>query len=381
MNEKNTKQPILGNGRFAPSPTGDFHIGNLRTALLAWACARSTGRGFHMRVEDLDERSRPEYCLRQLEDLAALGIDWDGPELYQSQRIDRYEEIFTSLLKSGRLYECYCTRKELASVASAPHRPPGSYPGTCRDLTESEREAGREKLRGTNREPALRLRTDALSGELVDQQLGYYCGAIDDLVIRRGDGVFSYNFVSVVDDAEYNVTQIVRGDDLLPSTPRQMHLQDLLGYPNPVYAHMPLILNQAGARLAKRDGAVTLRQLAELGWSSADIVELLASSLYMGEAGCATAGDVSAAVSVSVSVSGSGGTGGAGAGTGGAGAGTGGAGTGGAGTSGADMARKRSGIRDTATFLNVFDPAALPREPWRVNVELLAAGPAVWFTD
>ncbi len=307
-----------------------------------------------MRVEDLDERSRPEYCLRQLEDLATLGIDWDGPELYQSQRIDRYEEIFASLLKSGRLYECYCTRKELASVASAPHRPPGSYPGTCRDLTEPEQEAGREKLRGTNREPALRLRTDALTGELIDQQLGHYCGAIDDLVIRRGDGVFSYNFVSVVDDAEYNVTQIVRGDDLLPSTPRQMHLQDLLGYPNPVYAHMPLVLNQAGARLAKRDGAVTLRQLAELGWSTADIVELLASSLYMGKAGCASAGGVSAA---------DGGTGGAGA------------------DSGADMARKRSGIRDTATFLDVFDPAVLPREPWRVDVELLAAGPAVWFTD
>ncbi|MEW6862290.1 tRNA glutamyl-Q(34) synthetase GluQRS [Trueperella pyogenes] len=266
-------------GRYAPSPTGDLHLGNLRTALLAWAFARHDSKRFHMRMENLDDRSRPEYYERQLSDLAAIGIDWDGDVLYQTDRIDRYDHIFAELAERGLLYECYCTRRELADVASAPHRPPGSYPGTCRNLTAAQREAGRAKLAGMNRGPAYRLRTDVADMTVTDRIAGEYTGAVDDLVIRRGDGAYSYNFVSVVDDGEYGITQVVRGDDLLPSTPRQVYLQKLLGYATPEYIHVPLVLNREGVRLAKRDGAVTLSELSGFGWTTDDVRALLLSSL------------------------------------------------------------------------------------------------------
>ncbi|AWA44068.1 tRNA glutamyl-Q(34) synthetase GluQRS [Trueperella pyogenes] len=266
-------------GRYAPSPTGDLHLGNLRTALLAWAFARHDSKRFHMRMENLDDRSRPEYYERQLSDLAAIGIDWDGDVLYQTDRIDRYDHIFAELAERGLLYECYCTRRELADVASAPHRPPGSYPGTCRNLTPAQREAGRAKLAGMNRGPAYRLRTDVADMTVTDRIAGEYTGAVDDLVIRRGDGAYSYNFVSVVDDGEYGITQVVRGDDLLPSTPRQVYLQKLLGYATPEYIHVPLVLNREGVRLAKRDGAVTLSELSGFGWTTDDVRALLLSSL------------------------------------------------------------------------------------------------------
>ncbi|MEW6945066.1 tRNA glutamyl-Q(34) synthetase GluQRS [Trueperella pyogenes] len=266
-------------GRYAPSPTGDLHLGNLRTALLAWAFARHDSKRFHMRMENLDDRSRPEYYERQLSDLAAIGIDWDGDVLYQTDRIDRYDHIFAELAERGLLYECYCTRRELADVASAPHRPPGSYPDTCRNLTAAQREAGRAKLAGMNRGPAYRLRTDVADMTVTDRIAGEYTGAVDDLVIRRGDGAYSYNFVSVVDDGEYGITQVVRGDDLLPSTPRQVYLQKLLGYATPEYIHVPLVLNREGVRLAKRDGAVTLSELSGFGWTPDDVRALLLSSL------------------------------------------------------------------------------------------------------
>ncbi|WHU57469.1 tRNA glutamyl-Q(34) synthetase GluQRS [Trueperella pyogenes] len=266
-------------GRYAPSPTGDLHLGNLRTALLAWAFARHDSKRFHMRMENLDDRSRPEYYERQLSDLAAIGIDWDGDVLYQTDRIDRYDHIFAELAERGLLYECYCTRRELADVTSAPHRPPGSYPGTCRNLTAAQREAGRAKLAGMNRGPAYRLRTDVAVMTVTDRIAGEYTGAVDDLVIRRGDGAYSYNFVSVVDDGEHGITQVVRGDDLLPSTPRQVYLQKLLGYATPEYIHVPLVLNREGVRLAKRDGAVTLSELSGFGWTPDDVRALLLSSL------------------------------------------------------------------------------------------------------
>lgn len=266
-------------GRYAPSPTGDLHIGNLRTALLAWAFARREGLGFHMRMEDLDERSRAEFYSRQLDDMSALGIDWDGDVLYQSSRLDRYTEVFEGLRERDLLFECYCTRRELADVASAPHRPPGSYPGTCRNLSEAEREAGRAKLEGMNRGPAYRLKTDVLELTVQDLIAGEYTGAVDDFVIRRGDGAFAYNFVAVVDDGDYAITQIVRADDLLSSTPRQVYLQRLLGFETPEYIHVPLVVNLEGARLAKRDGAVTIADLAEFGWGAEDVRALLLESL------------------------------------------------------------------------------------------------------
>ncbi|MFT3943850.1 MAG: tRNA glutamyl-Q(34) synthetase GluQRS [Ancrocorticia sp.] len=287
---------VRGAGRYAPSPTGDFHLGNLRTALLAWALARNAGLGFVMRMEDLDERSRPEHGARQLADLAALGIEWDEPIVYQSEQLAQYDAAFAELEARGLLYECYCTRKDLAQVASAPHRPPGSYPGTCRDLTDAQREAGRAKLAGMQRGPALRLRTDVSELAVVDEILGDYTGAVDDLVIKRGDGVYSYNFVAVFDDGAEGVTQVVRGDDLLPSTPRQVYLQRVLGIAAPEYFHVPMVFNAEGVRLAKRDGAVTMRDLAEFGWEPGDVVELLGRSLGM--RGVRTAAEFAAALNI-----------------------------------------------------------------------------------
>ncbi|EKU95198.1 glutamyl-queuosine tRNA(Asp) synthetase [Actinobaculum massiliense ACS-171-V-Col2] len=271
---------VAGNGRYAPSPTGDFHLGNLRTALLAWAFAQRHGRGFVMRVEDLDvERSRSEYARSQLADLAAIGLTWNEPVQYQSERGNLYECEFERLREAGLLYECYCTRKDLAEAASAPNGTPGVYPGTCRDLSGEQRAQGRAKLAGMNRGPALRLRSSVRELEIRDEILGNYIGVVDDFVIRRGDGAFSYNFVSVVDDAEADIREVTRGADLLASTPRQVHLQHLLGFATPQYFHVPMVFNLEGRRLAKRDGAVTMRALASFGWTPADIVRLLAASL------------------------------------------------------------------------------------------------------
>ena len=269
-----------GAGRYAPSPSGDLHLGNLRTALLAWAYARKSGLRFLLRIENLDERSRPEYEDSQLRDLEALGIDWDGVPIRQSERLSLYADIFAALRDRGLLYECYCTRRDLAESTRAPHRPPGSYPGTCRDLSSAERIAGRAKLAGTGRGPAARLRTSSAQLTVTDANYGDCSAGVDDLVIQRGDGVYSYNFVSVVDDGEMGITQIVRGADLLSSTPRQVYLQRLLRYTEPEYRHVPLVLNAHGVRLAKRDGAVTMAALtATRGWSATDVVALLSASL------------------------------------------------------------------------------------------------------
>lgn len=266
-----------GAGRYAPSPSGDLHLGNLRTALLAWAYARKAGKNFYLRIEDLDTRSRPLYVDRQLRDLEALGITWDATPIKQSERQDFYDHCFQELQRQELLYPCYCTRRELAEIASAPHTPPGAYPGICRNLSPEERTERAAACPG--RQVAWRLRMENQHLEVHDKNLGLYCGLVDDFVLKRGDGVYSYNFVSVLDDADMGITQIVRGDDLLPSTPRQVYLQQLLGIPRPEYCHVPLVLNMAGQRLAKRDGAVTFSQLRDLGLQAADIVQLLAASL------------------------------------------------------------------------------------------------------
>ena len=236
-------------GRYAPSPTGDLHLGNLRTALLAWLFARSAGSEFAMRVEDLDTgRVREEYVGRQLDDLAALGLDWDGPAVRQSERLGLYEEAIARLDAEGLLYPCFCTRREIREAASAPHGslPEGAYPGTCRELTAAERRA-RE---AAGRPPALRVRA---------------AGHTDDFVVRRNDGVPAYNLAVIVDDAAQGVEEVVRGADLASSTPRQLLLADLLELEPPrSYVHVPLMLGPDGTRLAKRHGAVTLGdQLAD----------------------------------------------------------------------------------------------------------------------
>jgi glutamyl-tRNA synthetase len=257
-------------GRYAPSPSGDLHVGNLRTALLAWLWARRSGRDFLIRIEDLD-RVRPGAEQRQLDDLQALGLDWDGTPVRQSERLDLYDAAIARLRDEGRVYECFCTRREILEAPTAPHHPPGAYPGTCRDLTEAER-----VQRRTRRPAALRLRADITSFSVEDEIHGTYVGAVDDFVLRRGDGVPAYNLAVVVDDAEQGIDQGVRGDDLLASAPRQAHLATLLGERPPTYVHVPLALNHAGQRLAKRDGAVTLAALGEVG---IDVFALVAGSL------------------------------------------------------------------------------------------------------
>ncbi len=276
-----------GTGRYAPSPSGDLHLGNLRTAILAWAMARRGGKSFYMRVEDLD-RVRPGAAKRQIADLAALGLDWDvspgsaaesteGKEagvLYQSTRLAAYERAVQQLREAGLVYECYCTRREIQEASSAPHGAPGAYPGTCRGLSEAQREERRAQ-----RPPALRLRAECTSYTVQDDFYGAYTGLVDDFVLVRNDGTYAYNLTSVVDDAFVGVEQIVRGDDLLPSAPRQSYLAQLLGLTQPRYAHVPLALNEEGKRLAKRDGAVTLPQLREAGVEVPTILGWIAASI------------------------------------------------------------------------------------------------------
>jgi glutamyl-tRNA synthetase len=269
-------------GRFAPSPSADLHIGNVRTAILAWLFARSTNRRFLVRVEDLDDRTSDDVAERQLRDLAAVGLDWDAPPEHQTAHEPRYDAVIPDLVRRGLTYECYCSRRDIQQAPRAPHAPEGAYPGTCRDLTDDERDARRT----SGRPPALRLRSEVTEYTVLDVLAGEYTGVVDDFVLRRGDGVPAYNLAVVTDDAAQGVDQVVRGDDLLSSSPRQAYLGSLLAYPQPVYAHVPLVLNVEGKRLAKRDGAVTLdeigpsralQQIAEsLGFRSASPSGMLA---------------------------------------------------------------------------------------------------------
>jgi glutamyl-tRNA synthetase len=264
-------------GRFAPSPSGELHVGNLRTAVLAWLFARSTGRRFLVRVEDLD-RARAGAEAEQLRDLAAIGVNWDGGVVRQTDREPLYTEAIGRLTAAGLSYECFCTRREIQEAPSAPHAPQGAYPGTCRNLSAAERE-----LKRAARPAALRLRAARGEGTVQDMLHGSYTGVVDDFVLRRNDGVAAYNLAVVVDDAAQGIDQVVRGDDLLPSTPRQAYLASLLDLPAPEYAHVPLVLNADGARLAKRDGAVTLGDLARAGVGVEQVRDTLLASLGLPE--------------------------------------------------------------------------------------------------
>jgi glutamyl-tRNA synthetase len=262
-----------GAGRYAPSPTAELHLGNLRSALLAWLFARSTGRRFVLRIEDLDRsRVRPGIADQQLADLAALGLGFDGEPVVQSRRSAAYQEALDRLV--DRTYECFCSRREIAGAASAPHGSVPRYPGTCRNLTEAER-----ATRRLTRRPALRLRAEGARQTIHDVLHGDVTAEVDDVVLRRNDGVPAYNLAVVVDDALSAVDQVVRGNDLLPAAPSQAFLARLLGHRPPIYAHVPLAVNAEGRRLAKRDGAVTLSDLASEGLDSAAVLRLIAESL------------------------------------------------------------------------------------------------------
>ena len=239
-------------------------------------------------MEDLDRAtSSAEHERRQLADLAALGLDWDEPIVRQSERFDLYRAAIDVLAEMGRVYPCYCTRREIRaeidSAAEAPHAhlPDGAYPGTCRGLSEKQR----AERQAAGRRPALRLRA---GGEVItvdDGVAGEYAGAVDDVVLARADGVPAYNLAVVVDDALQGVDQVVRGDDLLSSTPRQVLLQRLLDLPTPGYLHVPLVLGPTGQRLAKRDGAVTISDLLAQGWKVGDVLDVLARSLGLASGG------------------------------------------------------------------------------------------------
>jgi glutamyl-tRNA synthetase len=207
---------------------------------------------------------------RQLRDIAAIGVTRDAPPEFQTASETRYDAVIDELTGRGLTYECFCSRRDILQAPRAPHAPEGAYPGTCRDLSDDERAT----RRAVGRAPALRLRSSVGEYTVTDLLHGTYTGVVDDLVLRRGDGVPAYNLAVVVDDAAQGIDRVVRGDDLLASSPRQAYLGSLLGYPEPTYAHVPLALNANGKRLAKRDGAVTL---AELGIERA--LSLIAGSL------------------------------------------------------------------------------------------------------
>lgn len=268
----------MADGRFAPSPTGDLHLGSLRTALLAWLFARHAGSRFLLRIEDLDEvAARPGMAERHAADLRALGLDWDGPVLHQSARRAEHDDAIATLVATGRTYPCWCSRREIREAASAPHGalPEGAYAGTCRELSSRER---RERA-ARGRPAALRLRADTETITFTDRLHGEVTGVVDDFVIRRTDGLVAYNVAVVVDDADAGIGEVVRGDDLLDTTPRQLLVHRLLGLAPPAYAHVPLVLGADGVRLAKRHGAITLDDLRDRGHAPAEVLGALARSL------------------------------------------------------------------------------------------------------
>jgi len=329
-------------GRLAPSPTGHIHLGNAASFLMAWLCARAAGGQMVLRMEDIDpDRSRPEFAADMVRDLLWLGLDWDeGPEFpelpdladlpdlaaplpatpsartpapvlvpppgacaapsrphmpgrggphgpySQSERLALYAAALARLEREGHVYPCFCTRKELRLLASAPH--PGecgpAYPGTCRDLGPQDR--ARRLAEG--RRPAMRVRCDDTMIAFTDRIAGPQrmslaaCGG--DFAVRRSDGVFAYQLAVVVDDIAMGITQVVRGDDILTSTPRQIWLYHLLGAPAPEYVHVPLLLDHEGERLAKRHGSLAVAALRATGVSPWAIVGYLAWRLGLRDA-------------------------------------------------------------------------------------------------
>ena len=247
-------------GRFAPTPSGRMHLGNVFAALIAWLSVRSRGGSLVLRMEDLDtQRTSEEYAQTLREDLLWLGLNWDLETPPQSTRSADYDRYFEKLADLGLLYPCYCTRSQLHSV-NAPHLSDGTYvySGTCRNLTPEQQEK-------FGRKPAWRVRVPDSRWQLTDLCQGYYaqelaqeCG---DFVIRRADGVYVYQLAVTVDDGEAGVTEVVRGMDLLSSAPRQMYLQELFGFPHPEYGHVPMLLAPDGRRLSKRDRDLDLGEL------------------------------------------------------------------------------------------------------------------------
>ena len=255
-------------GRFAPSPTGRMHLGNVYAALLSWLSAKSKGGEWVLRIEDIDPtRSKQEFADRIMDDLEWLGLTWDGEVTYQSKRQDIYEHYFELLRKEGLLYPCFCSRADLLAT-QAPHESDGRvvYKGTCRDLNPADYPQGIT--------PAWRMRVPDETIETTDGHYGAYRvhlpTEIGDFIVRRKDGAFAYQLVVVVDDLTMGITEVVRGRDLLLSTSQQLFLAQTLRYlntekvfPEVSYAHFPLLMNEAGQRLSKRDKSLDMGVLRE----------------------------------------------------------------------------------------------------------------------
>jgi glutamyl-tRNA synthetase len=305
--------PRRRRGRFAPSPTGPLHLGNLRTALIAWGLCAHRGDDFVVRVEDLDRvAASPAHEAGQLRDLRAIGLRWTEPVLRQSERFDRYAEVLAELRAQQLVYPCYCTRREIrdeiqrsaqapngrplvpgmvpgmvsqtASVVATPSdpdpqrdimRPADAYPGTCRTISD----AARRRVEREGRVAAWRVCAAGAITEFNDLVHGACRGEVDDFVVQRSDGVAAYNLAVVIDDHAQGIGEVVRGDDLLTSTPRQRWLHDRLCLDVPEYAHVPLVVGPDGERLAKRHGAATLTDWSALGATNADVLRALAATL------------------------------------------------------------------------------------------------------
>ncbi len=271
-------------GRYAPSPTGFLHLGNARTALVAWWQARAQGSGFVMRIEDLDsQRSRPEFITANIAELDWLGLDWDeGPDIggahapyLQSERQQAYEQTLEKLREAGQIFDCYLSRKDLREVSSAPHRSMLPYGKRQRSLNERLKA---QKL-AENKAPSLRFRVDKATVDFYDQLQGKQRFELGDFVLLRADKQWAYQLAVVADDIAMGINEVVRGDDLLQSTAAQILLYEALGAKPPSFVHVPLLLSKSGERLAKRKGSLTLTALKEQGVKPERVVGLLAYSL------------------------------------------------------------------------------------------------------
>ena len=264
-------------GRFAPSPTGPFHIGSLTCALASFLDARAAGGRWLVRIEDLDPpREQAGAAADILRTLEQHGLHWDGEVVYQSRRLDAYRAALDKLVKTKIAYPCGCSRAEIALIASAPHKNDGElvYPGICRDGLPQDK---------SERAVRVKVYDEVISFD--DRVMGRYSQALSascgDFVIQRADGPFAYHLAVVVDDAECGVNQVVRGADLLSSTPRQIYLQKLLGYPTPDYCHLPLVVNPDGTKLSKRDNAVSLAAGLDLAQRGGEL--LLHALRFLGQ--------------------------------------------------------------------------------------------------
>ena len=283
--------------RLAPSPTGALHLGNARTFLATWATARQRGWKVVLRIEDLDgPRIKPEAAQQAIDDLTWLGIDWDAGPTYQTPRITRYDAVLDRLIASGHVYPCVCTRREIDQAASAPHADDGAavYPGTCRGKFRDAADA----IARTGRPPAWRFAMPDLAFEFRDAFAGVcrydLATQVGDFVVAKPDATPAYQLAVVVDDHDAGITQVIRGDDLVDSVPRQAMLYHALGWDDalPIYTHLPLVLGADGRRLAKRHGDTRVSHFRDAGVSADRVRGLLGQWLGLGDAASLSRQDV-----------------------------------------------------------------------------------------